>query len=35
MDIGTTFSKKREMKRKRYFDENLDDTDVARQSAKK
>ena len=33
MDIGTTFRKRREIKRKRHFDENLDDTNVATQSA--
>ena len=33
MDIGTTFHKRREIKRKRHFDENLDDTNVATQSA--
>ena len=33
MDIGTTFRKSREIKRKRHFDENLDDTNVATQSA--
>jgi len=29
LDIGTTFRKKREIKRKRQFDENPDDTNVA------
>ena len=33
MDIGTTFRKRREIKRKRQFDENPDDTNVATQSA--
>ncbi|KAG6430774.1 hypothetical protein SASPL_108847 [Salvia splendens] len=33
MDIGTTFKKKREIKRKRQFDENPDVTNVAVQSA--
>jgi len=33
MDIGTTFRKRREIKRKRHFDENLDDTNAATQSA--
>ncbi|XP_066313482.1 uncharacterized protein [Miscanthus floridulus] len=28
MDIGTTFRKRREIKRKRHFDENLDDTNA-------
>jgi len=28
MDIGTTFCKSREIKRKRHFDENLDDTNA-------
>jgi hypothetical protein len=32
MDIGTTFRKRREIKRKRHFDENPDDTDTATQS---
>ena len=32
MDIGTTFRKKREIKRKRQFDENLDDTNASTQS---
>ena len=34
MDIGTTFRKKRVIKRKGQFDESLDDTNLARQSAK-
>jgi hypothetical protein len=34
MDIGTTFRKRREIKRKRHFDENPDDTDTATQSPK-
>jgi len=33
MDIGTTFRKRREIKRKRHFDENLDDTNAGTQSA--
>jgi len=33
MDIGTTFHKRREIKRKRHFDENLDDTNAGTQSA--
>lgn len=33
LDISTTFRKKREIKRKRQFDENPDDTNVATQSA--
>ena len=33
MDIGTTFRKRREIKRKRQFDENPDDTNIATQSA--
>ncbi|XP_066398375.1 uncharacterized protein [Miscanthus floridulus] len=33
MDIGTTFRKRREIKRKRHFDENLDDTNADTQSA--
>ncbi|XBI00694.1 hypothetical protein VPH35_129649 [Triticum aestivum] len=33
MDIGTTFRRRREIKRKRHFDENLDDANVATQSA--
>ncbi|EEC68490.1 hypothetical protein OsI_36747 [Oryza sativa Indica Group] len=33
LDIGTTFRKKREIERKRQFDENPDDTNVATQSA--
>ncbi|XP_044951609.1 uncharacterized protein LOC123401820 [Hordeum vulgare subsp. vulgare] len=33
MDIGTTFRKRREIKRKRHFDENPDDTNIATQSA--
>nr|XP_034594516.1 uncharacterized protein LOC117856211 [Setaria viridis] len=33
MDIGTTFRKRREIKRKKQFDENLDDTNAATQSA--
>uniref|UniRef100_A0A453IE32 HAT C-terminal dimerisation domain-containing protein n=1 Tax=Aegilops tauschii subsp. strangulata TaxID=200361 RepID=A0A453IE32_AEGTS len=33
MDIGTTFHKRREIKRKRHFDENPDDANVATQSA--
>jgi len=33
MDIGTTFRKSREIKRKRHFDENLDDTNAGTQSA--
>ena len=32
MDIGTTFRKKREIKRKRQFDENPDDTNASAQS---
>ena len=32
MDIGTTFRKKREIKRKRQFDENPDDTNASTQS---
>ena len=32
MDIGTTFRKKREIKRKRQFDENSDDTNASTQS---
>jgi len=32
LDIGTTFRKKREIKRKRQFDENPNDTNVATQS---
>jgi len=32
MDIGTTFHKRREIKRKRHFDENLDDTNAGTQS---
>ena len=32
MDIGTTFRKRREIKRKRHFDENLDDTNAGTQS---
>ena len=32
LDIGTTFHKKREIKRKRQFYENSDDTNVATQS---
>uniref|UniRef100_A0A453SMN5 HAT C-terminal dimerisation domain-containing protein n=2 Tax=Aegilops tauschii subsp. strangulata TaxID=200361 RepID=A0A453SMN5_AEGTS len=32
MDIGTTFRKRREIKTKRHFDENPDDTNVATQS---
>ena len=34
LDIGTTFRKKREIKRKRQFDENPDDTNVVTQSPK-
>jgi hypothetical protein len=33
MDIGTTFRKRREIKRKRHFDENPNDTNTATQSA--
>lgn len=33
MDIGTTFQKKRQIKRKRHFDENPNDTNVDTQSA--
>ncbi|KAM3198715.1 hypothetical protein ACQJBY_073716 [Aegilops geniculata] len=33
MDIGTAFRKRREIKRKRHFDENPNDTNVATQSA--
>nr|XP_034572200.1 zinc finger MYM-type protein 1-like [Setaria viridis]XP_034572201.1 zinc finger MYM-type protein 1-like [Setaria viridis] len=33
MDIGTTFRKRREIKRKKQFDENLDDTNATTQSA--
>jgi len=33
MDIGTLSCKQREIKRKRQFDENLDDTNIATQSA--
>jgi len=33
MDIGTTFHKRREIKRKRHFDVNLDDTNAGTQSA--
>jgi hypothetical protein len=33
MDIGTTFHKQREIERKRQFDENPDDTNIATQSA--
>jgi len=33
MDIGTTFHKRREIKRKRHFDENLDDTNAGTHSA--
>ena len=33
MDIGTTFRKKRVIKRKRQFDETSDDTNLATQSA--
>jgi len=33
MDIGTMFRKRREIKRKRHFDENLDDTNAGTQSA--
>jgi hypothetical protein len=33
MDIGTTFCKRREIKRKRHFDENPNDTNTATQSA--
>jgi len=33
MDIGTTFHKRREIKRKRHFDENLDDTNAGTQFA--
>jgi hypothetical protein len=32
MDISTTFRKKRPIKRKRHFDENIEDTDMAAQS---
>ena len=32
LDIGTTFRKKREIKRKRQFDENPDDTNIATRS---
>jgi hypothetical protein len=32
MDIGTTFHKRREIERKRQFDENPDDTNIATQS---
>ncbi|KAJ1254500.1 hypothetical protein BS78_K048800 [Paspalum vaginatum] len=32
IDIGTTFRKKRQIKRKRHFDENPDDTNAATQS---
>jgi hypothetical protein len=33
MDVGTTFRKKRQIKRKRHFDENSDETNDATQSA--
>ncbi|XP_037474290.1 zinc finger MYM-type protein 1-like [Triticum dicoccoides] len=33
MDVGTTFRKRREIKRKRHFDEKPDDTNIATQSA--
>ena len=33
MDIGTTFRTRREIKRKRQFDENQDDTNIATRSA--
>ena len=33
MDIGTSFRKRRVIKRKRHFDENPDDKNVATQSA--
>jgi hypothetical protein len=29
MDVGTTFHKKRQIKRKRYFDVNPDETNAA------
>jgi hypothetical protein len=32
LDIGTTFRKKRELKRKRQYDENRDDTNVSTQT---
>jgi hypothetical protein len=32
MDVGTTFHKKRQIKRKRHFDENPDETNAATQS---
>jgi hypothetical protein len=33
MDVGTTFRKKRQIKRTRHFDENSDETNDATQSA--